>query len=178
MNKKIKTQVLRVFREYYPGSETDAEILKIDPNGFDVDPESFYEALVDEFSLDDYLDDGEDSCFSGLGGKISATIKFIEVNYKDKPSKKSVNPFQEMGLLFGNIALQNEGAMLSDQNIKSCLSMFKYELRSEFKVLKQEAVNALKSKQYDQILKCAKASNVKDLEEKDVPDFLETIIHF
>ncbi|VAW81170.1 hypothetical protein MNBD_GAMMA12-3466 [hydrothermal vent metagenome] len=178
MNKKIKTQVLKIFRDHYPGSETDAQILKIDPNSFDVDPEGFYEALIDEFSLDANLDDEDDACFSGLGGKVSATIKFIEVNYSDRPSNNNADPLEQMDLLFCNIALGEKGKKFFDRRLRSCLDMFKYELRSEFKVLKQEAASALKLKQYVQILKCAKTRKVKELEEKEVPDFLNTIINY
>jgi hypothetical protein len=176
MSKDQKKRVLEIFREFYPGTETDAEILKINPNSFDMDPEGFYEALIDEFNLE--VSDA-DSFYGleGIGGKVSKVIEFIGRNNNFKPVQNS-NPFKELDLLFGNIALAERNSDLLDKNLKSCLNMFKYELRSNFKTLKKEAAIAIELKQFNQVLKLARKSKVKQLNEENISAVLHKIVDY
>jgi vacuolar-type H+-ATPase subunit I/STV1 len=178
MHKDLKKRVLEIFREFYPGTETDAEILKINPNSFDMDPEGFYEALIDEFYLD-VPDPDVDSFYSqeGIGGEVSKVIKFIGLNQQEKPAPSS-DPFCELDILFSNIEIQERTSELLDENLESVLDMFKYELRDSFKTLKIEAARVIQLKQYDQILKIIRDNKVKHIKEQDINHVLETIINF
>jgi len=177
MKAEIRGRVMGIFREFFSGSESDSEILKINPNSFDMDPGEFYEMLIDEFNLHGSLDDSDDALYSGLGGKISATIKFIDLHYKEKPSQASA-PFEQISLLFGNIELGLRHSDSMNEVLKSCLDMFKYELRSEYKQLKKEAAGAIKSKQFDKVIKIAREEKVKGLKVKEVVTILEVIVNF
>lgn len=176
MNKDLKKRVFDIFREFYPGSETDAEILKINPNSFDMDPEGFYEALIDEFNLD-VTDVDNFYGQEGIGGKISKVIEFIGINRNEKTAPSS-DPFYELGIFFSNIEIQERNSKLLDKNLNSILMMFKYELRDSFKTLKIEAARVIDLKQYDHVLKLIRNNKIKHVKEQDINYILETIINF
>jgi hypothetical protein len=80
----VKGHVLALFRSFYPGEDTDEQILATDPNDFDVDPGPFYEALSARFGLGD---DPEQDYFGGFGGRIEHTIAVVTKRWDGKLRK-------------------------------------------------------------------------------------------
>ncbi len=182
---EVRSRVIEIYHEFYPAIpgeplESESRILKINPNQYDQDPESFYDALIDEFELYDDLDESDDAIFSGLGGDIGKTIDFIKSHQKEgvKPLNND-DPYCELGLFFSNLELQlrNDPTHLAEC-AKNVMQMFKYELRDSYKILKKEAETVVKTEQIDQVVNIARDSNIRNLNELTVLTLLEDIIKY
>jgi hypothetical protein len=78
---KVRATILDVFRMFYPGDESDAAILAIDPNGYDLDPGPFYDMLGERFGLGN---DPDNNYFGGFGGTIATTIANVSKRWDGK----------------------------------------------------------------------------------------------
>jgi len=74
MHAKTQKAVLAIFRECYPGDDTDAEILATDPNEYDMDPSMFYEVVEDRMGVPQ---DPKNEYFGGYGGPIRDLVAFL-----------------------------------------------------------------------------------------------------
>ena len=81
---KTKTAVLRAFRMIYGKEESEAKVLAIDPNDFDLDPSMFYEMLQDGFGVPP---DPSNDYFGGYGGTVADTIAFLAARWDGKPRR-------------------------------------------------------------------------------------------
>jgi len=83
MHAKTQKAVLAIFRSCYPGDDTDAEILAIDPNEYDMDPSMFYEVLEDRMGVPQ---DPKNEYFGGYGGPIRDLVAFLTPRWNGKLS--------------------------------------------------------------------------------------------
>lgn len=74
MHAKTQKAVLAIFRECYPGDDTDAQILATDPNEYDMDPSMFYEIVEDRMGVPQ---DPKNEYFGGYGGPIRDLVAFL-----------------------------------------------------------------------------------------------------
>ena len=74
MHAKTQKAVLAIFRECYPGDDTDAQILETDPNEYDMDPSMFYEVVEARMGVPQ---DPKNEYFGGYGGPIRDLIAFL-----------------------------------------------------------------------------------------------------
>lgn len=74
MHAKTQKAVLAIFRECYPGDDTDAQILATDPNEYDMDPSMFYEVIEDRMGVPQ---DPKNEYFGGYGGPIRDLVAFL-----------------------------------------------------------------------------------------------------
>ena len=74
MHDKTQKAVLAIFRQCYPGDDTDAQILGTDPNDYDMDPSMFYEVVEARMGVPQ---DPKNEYFGGYGGPIRDLIAFL-----------------------------------------------------------------------------------------------------
>jgi len=75
---KVEAIVLELWSGIYGDDMERDEILKTDPNDFDLDPSMFYELLQERLGVP-YDDDND--YFGGYGGSVASTIKFLADNW-------------------------------------------------------------------------------------------------
>jgi len=74
MHAKTQKVVLAIFRQCYPGDDTDAQILETDPNEYDMDPSMFYEVVEARMGVPQ---DPKNEYFGGYGGPIRDLVAFL-----------------------------------------------------------------------------------------------------
>ena len=74
MHAKTQKAVLAIFRQCYPGDDTDAQILETDPNEYDMDPSMFYEVVEARMGVPQ---DPKNEYFGGYGGPIRDLVAFL-----------------------------------------------------------------------------------------------------
>ena len=74
LHAKTQKAVLAIFRQCYPGDDTDAQILETDPNEYDMDPSTFYEVVEARMGVPQ---DPKNEYFGGYGGPIRDLIAFL-----------------------------------------------------------------------------------------------------
>jgi glyoxylase-like metal-dependent hydrolase (beta-lactamase superfamily II) len=78
---RVQEIVLEEWEGIYGDDMSEAEILKTDPNDFDMDPSMFYEVLQERLEVD-YDEDND--YFGGYGGTVAKTIEFLAERWDGK----------------------------------------------------------------------------------------------
>jgi hypothetical protein len=78
---KTQKVVLAIFRQCYPGDDTEAQILATDPNEYDMDPSMFYEVVEARTGVPQ---DPKNEYFGGYGGPIRDLVAFLTPRWDGK----------------------------------------------------------------------------------------------
>lgn len=178
MNKAdIQKRIIAIFREVYKSKEPVAQILKTDPNSFDMDPEMFYDMVTSEFGLDAYMNQNRKAYFGRIGGTVQNTISFIVVFGPHPPvptASKGSSDYDMLDNFLDNLALNSKLPM--DRNIKVNLDMYKIDSRADFKVLKQQTQQALEQKHIERVVELAQKHKLKSLGAAEIEALLNRIV--
>jgi hypothetical protein len=77
----LHDEILAIARRFYGHQRSDAELLALDPNEFDADPNVLYELLAEKYGV---KPDPDNDYFGGFGGSIDDLIGFIELRWDGK----------------------------------------------------------------------------------------------
>ena len=174
--KQVTAFVLKTYRSIYKGKETDAKILKTDPNGFDLDPAAFYEPLIDKYGVD------------GLKGTVAEIIDLIVARSSPGSFPYPLIARYLEGLPYAPNA--NESALktqlLGYKRMEDAYKKMKKSGASatalagmvtpEFSLLKEQARHALERGDLELIVQHAKQRKVEDISVPVVKRILDFLV--
>ncbi|MEQ9146626.1 MAG: hypothetical protein RLP13_00010, partial [Cytophagales bacterium] len=131
----------------YGTSQTDKQIISIDPNSFDLDPVQFYERITDEFKIE--IDFNTNPYFGGLGGSVSNTIDFIFKH--SKKNVKRTDPNNHLFSFFDNF--ESNFKTFNTKNVTIYFHMYSMmEGHSAAKQVKEKLKIALQNNDWSEII--------------------------
>ena len=183
----VKAFVLKTYRAIYKSKDTDAKILKTDPNGFDRDPAAFYERLSDRYAVEN------------LRGTVAEIIDLILLRADDETmgraskgsrsgqTSKGYGPYALIGRYLEDLPYAPNA---NDNALATALLPFKRiekEYRRmtknggkafapfapELQLLRQQAKGALEQGHGERIAKEARRRKVEDIDTEVVERILK-----